>query len=311
MGVDQPEVGDVLVDGATNDPGKSDADGEVDLDIQACFPIGKHGKILVGQGPNSGTGFTNIIDALIDAGCDVISISWGMPQANWGAADIAAMETALARADALGIVVLVASGDTGSRDSGQNGNNVDYPSASPHSTGAGGLFVGKDGSIRVWNDDPTSSATGGGVGTNPVPSFQAALAKAGKLPKNVDTGKAGRCVPDLSADADPNSGVVVLVNGQWMVIGGTSFAAPFIAMGLAVIIALIGKRLTGFNTYVYQFGYVDGFVIDVLPPGDNGAYQVTQGYDCCTGLGYIDFTLYLKSLQKRGFAPQFDLDLAA
>ena len=304
MGVSEPQVGDVLVDGATNSPGDPNgADGEVALDIQALFMLGSNVKILVGQGPNSGSGFVDIIEALIDAGCDVISISWGMAQDNWSAADIAAMEAALARADALGIVVMVASGDTGSADSGQDGkSHVDYPSASAHATGAGGLFVPKTGTITVWNDDPTSSATGGGVATNAVPSFQAALQAAGKLPKNADTGAAGRCVPDLSADADPNSGVVILVDGQWMVIGGTSFAAPFIAAGLGAIICLIGKRLVGFNTYIYQFGYTDGFIIDVLPPGNNGAYNVLEGYDCCTGLGYMDFTKFLTSLQNRGFA---------
>jgi kumamolisin len=141
-----------------------------------------------------------------------------------------------------------------------------------------------------------------------VPLFQSALQKAGLLPKNADTGESGRCVCDVSAVADPNSGVIVLIDGQWMVIGGTSLAAPFIALGLAVIIALIGKSLVGFNTYLYQFGVVDGFIIDVLPPGNNGAYPVLQGYDCPTGLGAIDFGKLLMSLQKRGIAQtQFDL----
>jgi kumamolisin len=314
QGVDLPEIADLSVDGATNSPSTPEgADGEVALDLQTCFSIGKYGKIVVSQGRNnSALAFPHSIRALVDAGADVISISWGAAMlANWTAQDVQAMEVELARADALGVVIVVASGDTGSTDGREDGvNDVDYPSASAHCTGAGGLFVGHDGTLRVWNDNPTESATGGGVSTMPVPLFQGMLQKLGLLPTNVDTGKPGRCVPDVSATADPNSGVTILVDGQWMVIGGTSFAAPFIALGLAVIIALIGKRLTGFNTYLYQYGVEDGFIIDILPPGDNGAYPVLNGYDCTTGLGAIDFGKLLMSLQKRGIA-QTEFDLAA
>jgi kumamolisin len=328
QGVDLPSIEFLSVDGATNSPSTPEgADGEVGLDIQTLFPIGKFGTIVVGMGKNaSALAFPHIIRALVDAGCKIISVSWGNPFSRWSAQDIQAMEIELARADALGVVVMVAAGDRGSTDGlgsdegsdqgSDEGSNdgedpvddVDYPSASDHSTGAGGLFVGHDGSLRGWNDNPTESATGGGVSTMPVPLFQSALQKAGLLPKNADTGEFGRCVCDVSAVADPNSGVIVLIDGQWMVIGGTSLAAPFIALGLAVIIALIGKSLVGFNTYLYQFGVVDGFIIDVLPPGNNGAYPVLKGYDCPTGLGAIDFGKLLMSLQKRGIAQtQFDL----
>jgi kumamolisin len=90
--------------------------------------------------------------------------------------------------------------------------------SSPSVVGSGGtrLTLGADGartSEVVWNDNPTSSATGEGLSTH--------------CP--------GRHVPDIAGNADPQTGYQVLVDGQSAVIGGTSAVAPLYAAMAAVV----------------------------------------------------------------------------
>ncbi len=83
--------------------------------------------------------------------------------------------------------------------------NVDVPSSCPHVVGCGGTYKTKTGET-VWNDNPgqtNGEGTGGGYSTIfPVQSFQIGTPPA---PSGTTYGK-GRMVPDVAADADPNTG---------------------------------------------------------------------------------------------------------
>ena len=56
-----------------------------------------------------------------------------------------------------------------------------------------------------------------------LPSLEPAAAISVPAPSG---GQGGRGVPDVAGDADPNTGYQVLVDGQSMVVGGTSAVAP-------------------------------------------------------------------------------------
>ena len=133
------------------------------------------------------------------------------------------------------------------------------PGGQPFATSVGGTFMAEtidsgneyelptDGSYPgefVWNDGIVvtprgnqASATGGGVSAVwPMPSYQStAVGSLGVISSNSSKtcgGQLCRQVPDVSADADPNSGYVVFANGGttnggWEVVGGTSASAPF------------------------------------------------------------------------------------
>ncbi len=85
MGLPPPNITDVSVDGTTtNAPGKSDADGEVALDIQVAagiysFCTGKPADISIFWAQDIG----QAVAAAAAAGCTVCSISWGTDESNW------------------------------------------------------------------------------------------------------------------------------------------------------------------------------------------------------------------------------------
>ena len=75
----------------------------------------------------------------------------------------------------------------------------------------------------AWN---SNGATGGGISeVFGIPIYQQSLA----MPVDRNGGTVGRGVPDVAAVADPNTGYATFVNGQWLIVGGTSAVAPLYA----------------------------------------------------------------------------------
>ena len=171
LGVTEPNITAVSVDGGTNSPG-SDADAEVMLDIQVAGSIAPGANIAVYFAPNTDQGF---VDAITDAVHDtarkpsVISISWGAAEDSWTQQSQAAMNSALQDAATLGVTVTAAAGDNGSTDGVGDGSlHVDFPASSPYVLGCGGTTLQGSGSTIssevVWNEIANNEgATGGGV----------------------------------------------------------------------------------------------------------------------------------------------------
>jgi hypothetical protein len=99
-------------------------------------------------------------------------------------------------------------------------------------------------------------------------------------------------VPDVSGDADPNTGYNILVDGEHAVIGGTSAVAPLWAGLVARINQQMGNQQSGktigfLNPLIYaQAVEASGF--HDITQGNNGAFSAADGWDPCTGLGTPD-----------------------
>jgi subtilase family serine protease len=102
-----------------------------------------------------------------------------------------------------------------------------------------------------------------------------------------------RAVPDVSYDADPNTGVSVYDSagyyGQkgWFTVGGTSAGSPQWA-ALAAISDTMNPLMTPNNTSIYNSAstsasYATNFR-DIIT-GSNGGFNAGTGYDLVTGLG--------------------------
>jgi kumamolisin len=198
------------------------------------------------------------------------------------------MNSVLLDAALLGVTVCVAAGDNGSTDGADYvRSNVDFPASSPFALGCGGTSLISSGSTitseTVWNDDPFSSATGGGVSDFfALPAYQSG---ANVPPSaNFPSTRIGRGVPDVSGDADPNTGYHILVHGRYEQIGGTSAVAPLWAGLIARINQNLGTQVGFINALLYQRVPTDVTFNDVTT-GDNGAYQAAAGWDSCTGWG--------------------------
>lgn len=310
VGVYRPQIVAVPVDKGGNAPG-GDADGEVLLDIEVCGAIAPGATIVVYFADPSDRGF---YDALSTAVHDtahktsVITISWGGPEDSWTEQARRAFDDVLADAAALGITVFAAAGDHGAGDAAGDGKaHVDFPASSPHMIACGGTtLVGTDGAIVseiVWNDGD-GWATGGGISDAfPVPSWQTVT-----LPGNLNkTGKPGRGVPDVAGNADITSGYIVLVDGKYSPVGGTSAVAPLYAALTALVNEALGHPVGDLLPKLYGMP-VDAGVFRDVTSGDNAVpassygpktagYAAGTGWDACTGLGSIDGTTLVTRLR--------------
>ena len=287
IGVKEPTVVPVSVDKGKNAPTNANsADGEVLLDIEVAGAVAPGAHIAVYFAPNTTAGFQDgLSSAIHDAANNpsVVSISWGGPESGWTAQAMTALDAAAQDAALLGVSICVAAGDDGSSDGVTDGkNHVDFPASSPNVLACGGTALqsaaGAISSETVWNDGAQGGATGGGFSAQfPQPAWQAA---AGVKP----SAGGGRGVPDVSGDADPETGYQVLVDGKSSVIGGTSAVAPLWSGLIALLNQKIGKPLGFLQPTLYALSSSTKAFRDITQ-GSNGAYSATPGWDPCTGLG--------------------------
>jgi subtilase family serine protease len=162
---------------------------------------------------------------------------------------------------------------------GDGGFGVSYPAASQFVTAVGGTSLTST-SPRVESVWGTS---GGGEGTGSgCSAFEA------KPSWQTDSGCSRRTVADVSAVADPNTGVAVYdtyTQGGFLEVGGTSVSSPIIAS----VFALAGVPAAG--TFPSSYPYAHTGSLNDVTTGANGscspAYLCTGevGYDGPTGLG--------------------------
>jgi kumamolisin len=277
-----PQITDVSVDATKNNPNQTvgapdDPDIEVALDIEVAgaayfAATGKAATIRVYWSESIDTA----VQKAAEDGCAVCSISWGGDEAIWGTSAVEAMESVAEAVTSAGMVVFAATGDNDSSDGGPTPANVDAPSSCPHVVACGG--TNKTATTEtVWNDNPGTTdgeGTGGGYSTVfPVQAFQ-----IGAPPAPADSqSRSGRMVPDVCADADPNTGYNIFVHGATAVVGGTSAVAPL----YAGLFASFGTKLGFVTPKLWQ----NQGAFNDITQGSNGMYDAAPGPDPCSGIG--------------------------
>jgi len=290
----KPKVTAISVDHAKNHAtGDADGpDGEVMLDIEVAGSIAPRAHIAVYFAPNTDAGFLDAITTAIHDTTNhpsVISISWGGPESSWTQQALTSFDSAFQAAATLGITVCVAAGDGGSSDGVTGGgDNVDFPASSPHALACGGTSIQVSGSAitseTVWNDGAQGGAGGGGVSkVFTVPQWQEGL-RATKT-TGVATALSMRGVPDVSGDADPETGYNVRVDGTDTVFGGTSAVAPLWAGLIARINQANAAAGGGPVGFINPALYGKPSVLNDVTKGNNGDFEATAGWDAASGLG--------------------------
>jgi len=287
-----PQVTAVSVDGGRNAPAgdPNSADGEVMLDIEVAGAVAPGARIAVYFTPNTDSGFIDAVTAAVHDTVrhpSVVSISWGSAESDWTAQALKDFDSHCADAALLGVTICVAAGDNGytdSTDSSVKTASVDFPASSPNVLACGGTRLLRDGTETVWGSllSQGGGATGGGISSVfPVPAFQNGV----HLPPSLNPGAGpGRGVPDISGNADPQSGYQVLVDGQPGVVGGTSAVAPLWAALIALLNQGLGKSVGFLTPQLYQLPATAQALKDITV-GGNGGYHAGPGWDACTGLG--------------------------
>jgi kumamolisin len=227
-----------------------------------------------------------ITDVMARPALRIVSMSLGLGETYMTPAEINTEEAKFLRLAALGVNVFVSTGDAGSNP-GPDGHHANGPlqaewmSTSPHVVAVGGS------SLRLASTGLPASETGwaGSGGGKSVHFSRPAWQQGTGVPAGNQ-----RCVPDVSADADPNEGALVVLNGQHQQIGGTSWSAPMWAGFCAWINEARhnnGKPpLPYLNPLIYPLIGTNCFR-DVLV-GSNGAYHCGPQYDLVTGIGAPD-----------------------
>lgn len=339
----------VPVDGGA---GSGAGSGEAALDIEQLVSLAPRARILVYQGPNSnsdspGSGPYDTDNAIVSQDrAAVVSTSWGECEPLEGQHDAAAESALFQEAAVQGQTLLAAAGDSGAQDCDNPAPSlpdfelaVDDPGSQPFVTGVGGTSlsaIGPPPHESTWNN---GGGLGGLIGIQPgaggggvsslwrMPAYQRIAPTGLHVLQSYSSGSpchasAGRCreVPDVAADADPNTGYLIYYNGSgselgqpsgWQGTGGTSGAAPVWAALIAMADASRGcggARLGFINPALYRLaGRDQGAYFNDVTAGNNdytgtsgSRYPAGPGYDMATGLGSPQGSALAAGLCRRG-----------
>ena len=263
---------------------------EISLDVEWAHAIAPAAKIMLVEANTSSYAnlFASVNYARSQPGVVAVSMSWGSGEFSGETSYDTYFSTptghlggsnGLGGADLAGGVTFVAS-------SGDSGAPAGYPPASSKVVGVGGTTLNVDSAGNVLSETGWSGSGGGPSAYVTEPSFQTGFQSTGQ-----------RGTPDVSYDADPNTGFYVYdsyANGRggWYAIGGTSAGSPQWAALFAI--ADQGRALAGQGSLdgptqtlpgLYSLAstaYSTNFR-DIVS-GNNGDPAGT-GYDFVTGLG--------------------------
>ena len=267
-----------------NPPGDTGWGLEISLDIQQAHGLAPAAKvILVEANSNSFDDLLAAVDAAVAAGATQVSMSWS-------GGDFSGEQAYDFHFQVSGVTFMASTGD--------GGHGVGYPAASPYVVAVGGTTLVLSTAAPLANPlqsnyghETAWSGSGGGISAfEPGQSYQnGVFAGCG-------TG-GGRCVPDISSDANPSTGVPVYDTygySGWVQVGGTSVSSPDwsgvfavanssrVAAGKGTLKTAIADLYSFYNTTQYT----DFHDITSGTNGSCGA-QCTAGvgYDLVTGIG--------------------------
>ena len=228
--------------------------------------------------------------AVTDNKARAINVSLGGCETDEGSAETT-QDAIFQSAVAQGQMFSVSSGDSGAYECGASaGKAQSYPAVSPYVMAIGGTTLTSSGGTwqgeTVWSCTSASScqqSSSGGAGGGPsltekAPSWQIA---AGVLGTSTMRG-----VPDISFDASPNSGALVLINGSQEQIGGTSLAAPLWAGFWTRIQAAHGNTLPFPAQTLYSGAATHPTWFHDVTSGNQGNAAAT-GWDYASGYGSV------------------------
>ncbi|MEY9864024.1 hypothetical protein ABH935_009678 [Catenulispora sp. GAS73] len=255
--------------GGTNYPTPNASwSGEISLDLDMVSAIAPQAHIILVEGTSPS--FSDLgasVDEAVALGAGYVSNSYGSnytstPGSGEDPSETTSMDPYYNHP---GVAVLASTGD--------GGYGVAYPAASQYVTSVGGTSLVKDTSSRGWSESVWSNSYGGpGSGCSlyePKPSFQ------------TDTGCTMRTLADVSAVADPATGVSVYDSYQasgWQVYGGTSVSTPLVAG----VYADAGAPSAG--TYPNSYPYAKPSALNDVTQGSTST--CTPSYLCTAGPGY-------------------------
>ncbi|MET7702827.1 S53 family peptidase [Streptomyces sp. NPDC005485] len=239
--------------------------GEISLDVDMASAICPNCKILLVEAKSSSmANLGTAVNEAVSLGAKFVSNSYGGSESS---SDTSYDSSYFKHA---GVAITVSAGD--------EGYGAEYPAASRYVTAVGGTALSTSSNSRGWTEKVwnTSSTEGTGSGCSAYdtkPTWQ------------TDTGCTKRMESDVSAVADPATGVSVYdtygADGtSWNTYGGTSASAPIIAG----VYALAGTPGTSDYPAQYPYNAAGTSALNDVTSGSNGT--CTTSYFCTAKSGY-------------------------
>lgn len=244
---------------------------EISLDLDMASAICPHCNILLVEA--SSASMTNLgaaVDTAASLGAVAISNSYGssgdLSDASYGS-----------YYNHPGVAVTASTGD--------NGYGVGYPATSDYTVAVGGTTLSQASNSRGWSETAWSGAGSGCSTYQSEPAWQSSY--------GLSACGSNRAIADVSADANPNTGVAVYDSysyqgmSGWLVFGGTSVSSPIIAS----VYALAKGAGASWPAYPAALPYGDAAALYDVTGGSNGSCTPSvlctggPGWDGPTGLG--------------------------
>lgn len=260
---------------------------EAALDVQWAHAMAPAAKIMLVLAKSSAVDdLYDAVDYAVKRGADIISMSWGSRESR----GILELEKYFRNKR----TIFVAS-------AGDHGGITEYPSSSKYVISVGGTTLNRNVFGNYVSESAWINSGGGPSRFIDMPIWQKRFgleSMAGIF----------RATPDVAFDADPYTGVSVYhtnpitQKSSWIVVGGTSLAAPSWA-------GIIASVFTGYRTTsqvineLYNLAgrtrYInaEGCFHDITT-GSAGSYKADYGYDFITGLGAPDIDIIRRNVLK-------------
>jgi hypothetical protein len=307
----------VLVPGSTNPGIVKDDLGEADLDLEWAGAVAPNAQLLFVTS-------TNVLDSLqyaIDQNlAPVTSMSYGSCEQNFTSQDISLLSALGQQANAQGMTILAASGDSGAADCelqtstlATQGLAVDAPASLPYVTGMGGTEFQETGTSwsssnsttfgsalsyipeTAWNDTTVSKTLSAGGGGRSMYFAKPDWQSGPGVPAD-----SLRDVPDVSMNASGDHDGYLLCSGgscvngfrsssgSLFVAGGTSAAAPTFAGVIALINQKTGTSQGNINPVLYSLALTAPSAFHDITSGGNQVPCLVRTPDCANGgsMGY-------------------------
>jgi len=257
-------------------PGQDPTGGweiEEALDVEWAHAMAPEAKIYLVEAKNNS--FSNLFNAVIVASNLVAAAGGGEVSMSWGGGEFSQETLYDSIMTTPKVVYFASTGDS---------PGTEYPAVSPNLIAAGGTTISRDLTTGAVISENTWQDAGGGPSVyEPRPSYQDGVAS---------TVGSTRGTPDISFDANPNTGVWVYASNAvlgvgWYTVGGTSVSSPSLA-GIVNAANTFSKSSAAENALLYS-GKKKLF--NDVTYGNCGLYLSNfagKGYDFCSGIGSVN-----------------------
>jgi subtilase family serine protease len=254
---------------------------ETALDVEWAHAIAPAATIDLVIAVNAGIG--SIFDAISFVANSlpnnaVLSMSFGLSESLYpttGSFTIAATHQLFLTITSHGTTPVASSGDSGASSC----CNIQYPSSDPLVTAVGGTTLTLNSTASYVGETTWSGSVSGSSIIFAKPTYQQGL------------GDSMRDAVDVSYDADPNTGLLVVESGSTFQVGGTSAGAPQWAALIALANQANSQKYGAINSKLYKLATYHDITV-----GSDGFFSASKGWDYPTGLGTPDATSVVTAL---------------